>query len=139
MKIMLDTNILFSVYYGGKVVRHFVEYINDHPKLQLFLPVYAINELKNSIGKKYSELSNQVDNFLDSLNYTPIPISDEPPPEHLNQIRDAKDIPILQAALDSNADILITGDKDFDDVTFENTKIMTMSKFINEHIQRSVF
>jgi len=139
VKIMLDTNILFSAYYGGKVVRHFVEYINNHPKLQLLLPVYATNELKKSIGEKYPKLSNQVDNFLDSLNYTPIPISDEPPPEHLKQIRDAKDIPILQAALDSNADILITGDKDFSNVTLESTKIMTISKFMNEHMQRSVF
>ena len=45
-----------------------------------------------------------------------------------NEIRDVKDRPILRAAIFANADILLTGDKDFLDARakIEKPKIMSV-------------
>ncbi len=46
-------------------------------------------------------------------------------------IRDVSDRPILRAAVKAQADILITGDKDFLEFGIKKPKIMTASAFVN--------
>ena len=46
-------------------------------------------------------------------------------------IRDVSDRPILRAAVKAQADILITGDKDFLESGIKKPKIMTASAFVN--------
>ena len=50
--------------------------------------------------------------------------------EEENYIRDVADRPILRAALNAKADILLTGDKDFLESGVTNPKIMTAAEFI---------
>lgn len=45
-------------------------------------------------------------------------------------IRDAKDQPILNAAIVSDVDIILTGDKDFLSLDMEHPKCMTVSQFL---------
>jgi predicted nucleic acid-binding protein len=40
----------------------------------------------------------------------------------------------LAAAIESNVDILITGDKDFDEIIIDRPKIMKPGKFVDEYI-----
>jgi predicted nucleic acid-binding protein len=47
-----------------------------------------------------------------------------------NTIRDVKDRPILRAAINAGADILLTGDKDFTESTVTQPKIMTAAQFV---------
>lgn len=47
-----------------------------------------------------------------------------------NQIRDINDRTILRAAISANADILLTGDKDFLESGLKIPKIMTPSQFL---------
>ena len=49
-----------------------------------------------------------------------------------NKIRDVKDRPILRAAIHANADVLLTGDKDFLESGLHTPKIMTASDFLTE-------
>jgi len=59
------------------------------------------------------------------------------PDEHHNdeiKIRDINDRPILRAAKNAGADLLITGDKDFIDSTVTDPKIITASQFVNDDI-----
>lgn len=44
-------------------------------------------------------------------------------------IRDAKDQPILNAAIVSDVDIILTGDKDFLSLEMEHPKCMTVAQF----------
>lgn len=44
-------------------------------------------------------------------------------------IRDAKDQPILNAAIVSDVDIILTGDKDFLSLDMEHPKCMTVAQF----------
>ena len=45
-------------------------------------------------------------------------------------LRDIKDKPVLRAAIESGADILITGDKDFLESGIEHPQILTSTKFL---------
>ena len=47
-------------------------------------------------------------------------------------IRDAKDQPILNAAIVSGIDIIVTGDKDFLSLDMEHPKCMTAAQFLED-------
>ena len=47
------------------------------------------------------------------------------------QIRDVNDRPILRAAIEAKADVLLTGDKDFLESGVKNPEIMTPAEFLN--------
>ncbi len=52
-------------------------------------------------------------------------------------IRDAKDQPILNAAIVSDVDIILTGDKDFLGLDMERPKCMTVAQFLeNEGMEK---
>lgn len=73
-----------------------------------------------------------MDKFLSvallTLELVPVPI-EELATE--TQIRDVNDRPILRAAIAANADVLLTGDKDFLESGVKNPAIMTPTEFIN--------
>jgi predicted nucleic acid-binding protein len=52
--------------------------------------------------------------------------------KHEVKIRDKNDYPILPSAIISGMDILITGDKDFQDVVIDKPIILTPTEFLNE-------
>lgn len=51
--------------------------------------------------------------------------------ESENKIRDPKDRPILRAALSSNADFFLTGDKDFLESSVEDPRIISVAEFLS--------
>ena len=46
-------------------------------------------------------------------------------------VRDVKDRPILRAALSSNADFFLTGDKDFLESSVEDPRIISVAEFLS--------
>jgi predicted nucleic acid-binding protein len=71
-----------------------------------------------------------VDWFLQSFPYTLVYTPEQFDPEAYPDIRDIADLPILVSAILEDADILITSDKDFDDVDIERPEILTPSEFL---------
>ena len=47
-------------------------------------------------------------------------------------IRDAKDQPILNAAIVADVDVILTGDKDFLSLDMEHPRCMTVTEFLEE-------
>ena len=47
-----------------------------------------------------------------------------------SRIRDPKDRPILRAALSSNADLFLSGDKDFLEASIEDPRIISVADFL---------
>jgi predicted nucleic acid-binding protein len=45
------------------------------------------------------------------------------------------DIPLLASAIETDADIFITGDKDFDDIKITRPKIMKPKDYIEEYMK----
>lgn len=58
-----------------------------------------------------------------------VPVSEEAA-EAEAQLRDPKDRPILRAALDAGADLLLTGDKDFLESAIKDPRIISVAAFL---------
>jgi len=65
---------------------------------------------------------------LSTLELVPVPIETR---ESETQIRDVKDRPILRAAIEAKADVLLTGDKDFLESGVKKPAIMTPAEFLD--------
>lgn len=131
MKIFLDTNILFSAALNpeGTVGRAFFKAVVS-PNVGLICR-QNIDELHRIFLKKIPHKIESLDAFLATalpfLKIVPIP---EIPVETESLIRDKADRPIFRAALIANADILLSGDKDFLESGITQPRIMTPADFI---------
>lgn len=55
----------------------------------------------------------------------------------LVSIRDIKDYPVIYTAIIEGVDILITGDKDFEELQLETPEIMTPAEFTDRFLGNS--
>lgn len=132
MRVLIDTNVLISAAINANGVP-FQAYIKavSYPNDGLICE-QNVEEMKRIFNKKFPERLAALDKFLSTalltLELVPIP-TDENASE--SQIRDANDRPILRAAIEAGADILLTGDKDFLESGLENPRTMTPAEFLN--------
>ncbi len=88
-------------------------------RIYWFQPVFA---------RKFPHKTTQMDILLSKLTYeicyTP-KVSGSTP-----VMRDENDRPILQAAIDADVDIILTGDKDFHALDIERPQILTPADFL---------
>ena len=130
MRIMIDTNVLLSALIFKSIrLANLIEYITE--KHTLVLCSYVIEEAKEVIGRKSPKHVAALDRFLLKISfemvYTPTDMTMAP------KIRDKKDIPVIVSAIVSDVDILITGDKDFAELSIERPEILTPSEFLNKY------
>ncbi|MBC7075621.1 MAG: putative toxin-antitoxin system toxin component, PIN family [Syntrophomonadaceae bacterium] len=132
MRIMIDTNVLFSIYlFPTPAMQKLIDIITDYHII--VLPSYVIDELKLVIKHKFPAKYQFLDAFLSELpfeyTYTieRIDISKYP------HIRDKKDLPVLVSAITEDVDVLITGDKDFSDIEIEKPEILTPTQFLKKY------
>lgn len=132
IKVMLDTNIFISaaLFPKGKVAQAFIKAIR--PPFQPYVCDYIIDELHRKFYEKFPDKITALDAFLfnalEVIKQVRTPakeVSDE------KKIRDAKDRPILRAAIKETIDIFLTGDKDFLEADVSNPKIMNATDFVN--------
>jgi putative PIN family toxin of toxin-antitoxin system len=132
MEIMVDSNVIVSaVLFPNAVVARVFNFILDNHKLVLCN--YIINEVENVFQEKFPHKMNELKEFIGSLKYRQFDL------EKVNisiypKIRDIDDIPVLIAAIESNVDMLITGDKDFDEIAIEKPIIIKPRKFLDEYM-----
>ena len=131
---MLDTNILISVViFDSEKLKQILMYIcNNHT---LVLSSYIIRELKNVIERKFS---NKIKVIEEVLNNIPYELEDEMSldisEEKQLKIRDKKDISVLYSAINADVDILITGDKDFENIDIDKPEIMKPNEFYEKYL-----
>lgn len=132
MRIMLDTNVLISAFvFNSDIINKVIKTIlTEH---RLVLSSFVIDELKRVVSKKFPEKQDALNEFLTVLAfefvYTP-----EVMDENLFEIRDKMDYPVLYTAIIEDIDILITGDRDFQDIEIEMPEILTPSEFVAKYI-----
>lgn len=125
MRILIDTNILISaVLFPKSNVANTLLYIIE--KHDVVLCDYNIYELREVLSRKKPDKLPDAEKLLIELSYELIPASYNAE----IKIRDVKDQPILNAAIISNVDIILTGDKDFLCLDIENLKCMNVAKFL---------
>lgn len=132
-KIFLDTNILISgIFFEGNESK-----ILDMAEVDLINCEDVVYELKNGTNKKLKYLDQrnleiallEVDRALSDIDILPR----EKYPEAEALLVHEKDIPILAAALYTNADYLLTGDSHFfTDKVESELKVRKAIEFLDE-------
>lgn len=132
MRILIDTNVLISAALSANGTP-FQAYIKatSYPNHGLICE-QNVDEMKRIFNKKFPQRLESLNKFL-SIALLPLELVPIPTDENLSelQIRDVNDRPILRAAINAKADILLTGDKDFLESGLENPIIMTPVGFPN--------
>lgn len=131
MRVLIDTNVLISAALNANGVPY-QAYVKaaSYPNHGLICE-QNVDEMKRIFNKKFPKRLAALDKFLSiallTLELVPIPI-DENMSE--SQIRDTDDRPILRAAINAKADVLLTGDKDFLESGLKYPLIMTPADFL---------
>ena len=131
MRIMLDTNVLLSalLFPGESINALMYKVTSEH---QLVLSTYIVWELLDVTRRKFPTKEEAVDTLLSQLPYELV-YTPELPEQGLFDIRDIKDYPVLYSAITEGVDILITGDKDYDDVDIEKPEIIKPADFLKKY------
>ena len=125
MRILIDTNVLFSalVFPHSKPARAMFYVADNH---EIVLCDRNIVELREILRRKAPQYLSDAEVLLAEMSYELIPAVDHA--EKL--IRDAKDQPILNAAIVSDVDVILTGDKDFLSLGMDHPRCMTVAQFL---------
>ena len=111
MRVLIDTNVLISAALNpDSVPSQAYQKAVSYPNRGLICE-QNVSELKRIFHKKFPSPPDEL--AVESL------------------IRDHQDRPILRAAIEAHADILLTGDKDFLESGVEHPKIMTPAEFVH--------
>ena len=127
MRILIDTNILFSalLFPNSKPAKALLHIADNH---EMVLCDRNIAELKDIISRKAPKYLPDAEVLLAEMSYELIPAI-----AHAEKlIRDAKDQPILNAAIVYDVDMVLTGDKYFLSLDMERPKCMTAAEFLEQ-------
>jgi len=125
MRVMIDTNILFSaILFPNSTPSRALHQLCQSDTLVLC--DYVIDELFDVIGRKRPDLFADTEVLLAELQYEPV-IAPRAPQK---LIADPKDAPILNAAILADVDIIISGDHHFLSLDMESPTIMTAAQYL---------
>jgi putative PIN family toxin of toxin-antitoxin system len=124
---MLDTNVVISaaLFTNSKTAFAVAKAMREHT---LLICTYVIKEAQEVFNRKFPNKISSLEVFLSKtayeLCYTPNVNADTP------NMRDEDDRPILQAAIDAQADIILTGDNDFHALDILRPMIIAPADFL---------
>jgi len=125
MKILLDTNVLISAFvFGGKAGR-LLEKLFDSD-FELLVSEYVDREFSAKLNEKWPGKAAQVYALYQNLPFSFCPSAVSAG----LSLRDPKDIPVLSDALAHNADVILTGDRDFLEADLEHPQIFSPSMML---------
>ena len=131
---MVDANIIISAgLFPESIVGKTLHNITKNESLVLCK--HTLEELSEVFHNKFPDRKKYFHKFIDELKYELVDIQIKDNGKY-PQIRDIDDLPLLASAIESKVDLLITGDKDFEEINIEKPKIMKpreyTEKFINQ-------
>lgn len=127
MRIIVDTNVLVSaaLFSNSKTERALFTAMREHT---LLICTYVLEEVQDVFERKFPHKIELLDTLLSKLAYEicyTSKLKDSTP-----DMRDENDRPILQAAIEADADAILTGDNDFHALDIERPRIISPSEFI---------
>lgn len=126
---MIDTNVIISALLKHDSVPSIV-LNNVCANHKLVLCDHIINESYDVAKRRFPDKIDALDDLFTQLRYKLV----FAPGNGKIKIRDIKDQPILNAAIDFAIDILITGDKHFLELNLKNLQIITPSEYKKQYI-----
>lgn len=131
MRVLLDTNILISaLMFPSSTPSSVVELVlQDH---RLVLTDWVLNELREVVGRKRPDLLSVLEPLISALDYDLAG-----PGTTTVLISDPDDQPILDAAIASAVDVIVTGDKHFLALDIATPQILTARGFLDTYAETS--
>ena len=128
---MIDSNVIYSAFFfPDKKISNMVKHIKKHH--EIVLCKYIINETCDVVSRDANQNVSSVKTFMESIADEVFQIGSYDP-NHYPKINDPKDTEILVCAIESEVDILITGDTDFDVVNnIERPRILKPKQYMSE-------
>jgi uncharacterized protein len=135
MRIMVDANIIVSaILFPKSVIANVLNHLTDN--YSLVLSKYTIYEVEDVFNEKFPHRIVEMKEFLQEIPYELFTLNKIKNKKYPN-IRDIDDLPVLANAIESKVDLLITGDKDFDEIMIETPKIMKPREYIEKYMDKS--
>ena len=129
MRIMADTNVIISAILKRNSVCDKV--LNDIcERHELILCNYIINESYDVAKRKFPSKIYVLDKLFAKLRYELIPESEN---EKI-KIKDVKDQPILNVAIQYGVDVLVSGDRHFLELGIKSLKILSPMEYENTYL-----
>ena len=133
MKSLIDTNILISAsLFPQSVPSQAYFKAVTAPNIGMVCE-YSIDEMRRVYNKKFPHKIHMMETFLSIMLLSAHIVTVPPEEDSVDDeaaIRDLKDRPILRAAIKSDADVLISSDKDFLESGLMHPKIMPPAEFL---------
>ena len=131
MRVLVDSNILISAAYSKGSIPHQAFKKAVEPPYSALICEQSLEELRRVYIRKFPDKARVFEQFI-VLALSAVELVPVPPIKHSaeDEIRDIDDRPILRAAINAKADIILTGDKDFTESSIKNPKIMTAAQFM---------
>lgn len=128
MRVFVDTNIVISsiLFPNGKVASVFSHLLDKHT---VIISSYTKDECSEVFHKKFPHKENLINKFFEGISYEEFKTPKNFDERKYPKIRDIKDLPVLVSAILSDSDILLTGDKDFEDIKIDKPLIFTPTKY----------
>jgi len=131
VKVLIDTNILISAVLNPVGIPYLAyKKAVTYPNKGIICEQNVL-ELHEIFRRKFPTKIQFLETFLSSASISLIVVPIPKLPDNIEkQIRDVKDRPILRAAISANADILLTGDKDFLESNVKQPLPLTAAEFL---------
>ena len=133
MKCLLDSNVLISACLFPDSVPATAYFKSLSEPYSCVVCDYSIDEVRRTFNRKFPDKLHTMEAFLkvlsSAVDITPTPADDEKVAGE-KAVRDVKDHPILRAAVKAEADILVSGDKDFLESGLNHPTIMSPAEFV---------
>ena len=129
---MIDANVIISaILFPNSIISDILKHIIQ--KNKIILSKYTVDEIRDVFDRKFPHRINEMEIFLEKLPYKRFELKKIHNKKYPN-IRDINDMPVLVSAIESNVDMLITGDKDFDDIEIKRPIIIKPNKYKKEYM-----
>ncbi|NEQ35776.1 MAG: putative toxin-antitoxin system toxin component, PIN family [Okeania sp. SIO3I5] len=128
MRIILDTNVLISAVLKGRKSREIIQLISDRYDMDWIVSQEILAEYQEVLNRRKLKLTNEVrQEWFDKIETVTKLIEVNLMVDFKRDLKDAKFIALAMA---SEADFLITGDKDFSEMReLPKTVIVSVSFF----------
>lgn len=134
MKVFIDTNIFISAILlpNSITARAYINAINL--PYEPITSQYVVDELREKFNEKFPDHITALEEFLSYTLNTIRVVNNHKQgisPSNDTIIRDVKDQPILDSAIEADVDYILTGDKDFLELMLERPVCIKPADFLN--------
>ena len=128
MRVVFDTNVFISAFVilGGKAEEAYLHAIKGD--FTLYSSVAILHETAQKLREKFGWEENRIERLLKALAKIAIVIKTQP---HLHILADEPDNRVLECAVETKAEFIVTGDKHLLSLKhFQDIEIISLSDFL---------